>query len=243
MVAANVKRIIESRNLIHNQASGSGFVRLIHGANEDVLPLGGQQVGRVRHELSGLFNIDPAASPLINGFPVSNEHLLQHADTLEFIVPLGRKGVGRVWTQEEYSPVPHDGGRLRGDDRQGAAGTSPGGRLGQDHRNRFRRLVQTRGALALHGPGPRRQAECLRACPLAYASSGKLPEPIELGPKLSLGTVEILDWIALGCPNQKYMGRHQGEAVQAAMNVISNAWRFAEIWVWNQEDTDHRLRL
>ena len=38
-------------------------------------------------------------------------------------------------------------------------------------------------------------------------SSGKLPEPIELGPKLiRWGRTEILDWIAVGCPNQKIWG-------------------------------------
>ena len=82
--------------------SEPGCVRLIFGANEDVLPLGGQEAGRVRHELSGLLNIAPNALATIGGHPVSEKHLLQHGETVEFIRHYGRKGVGRVWTQEEF---------------------------------------------------------------------------------------------------------------------------------------------
>lgn len=82
--------------------SGQGYVRIIHGSNEDVLPVGGQTVGRVRSELGGLFNIAPGAEALVGGVPIAEDYTLRHVETLEFVSPLGRKGVGRVWTQEEF---------------------------------------------------------------------------------------------------------------------------------------------
>ena len=102
LIEANAERIIASRNLIHARTSGPGFVQLIHGANENVLEVGGQSVGEVRSQLDRLFNINPAASPLSNGSPVTEDHILRHGETLEFLNPFGQKGVGRVWTKDEF---------------------------------------------------------------------------------------------------------------------------------------------
>ena len=208
VVAANVERIVASRKLLDVPASEPGLVRIIHGANEDVLPLGGQPVGRVRHELSGLFNLPPNALGRIGGQSVPEKHLLQHADTLEFVVPLGRKGVGRVWTQEEFCAL----FRMKDADFVAMiARVLPVHRMGDGsiritetdfdawskHEEPWLFTVQD---LAVRLSVSERVLWRMR-------SSGKLPEPIELGPKLiRWGRSEILDWIAVGCPNQKIWG-------------------------------------
>jgi hypothetical protein len=102
VIEANVERIIASRKLLHAPTSGPGFVQLIHGANEDVLEVGGVSVGEVRFQFDRLFNIDPAASPLIDGLPVTEDHVIRHGETLEFLNPFGHKGMGEVWTKEEF---------------------------------------------------------------------------------------------------------------------------------------------
>ncbi len=81
-------------------SSGPGRVRLIHGANEDVLPVGGMRVGKVRFEFSGLFNISPDADAFLSGQPVAEGYVLRHGEILEFLQTWGRKGVGRVWKGE-----------------------------------------------------------------------------------------------------------------------------------------------
>lgn len=80
--------------------SMSGWVRLIHGANEGVLPIGGRAVGVVRREFGGLFNIAPEAAAFLDGDPIEEDHLLRHGETLEFLRLIGRKGMGEVWTKE-----------------------------------------------------------------------------------------------------------------------------------------------
>lgn len=80
--------------------TGPGWVRIIHGANEDVLPLAGQTVGTVRQELGGLFNVAPGAEALVKGEPVVEGFVLRHGEILEFLQTWGRKGVGRVWKGE-----------------------------------------------------------------------------------------------------------------------------------------------
>lgn len=87
-----------------------GWVRLIHGANEDVLPIGGRTVCVIRREFGGLFNIAPGATAFLDGDPIEEVHLLRHGETLEFIKLIGRKGMGRVWTKEEFCEVFKIGG-------------------------------------------------------------------------------------------------------------------------------------
>ena len=101
-VEACAERIIASRKRLDAPASEPGLVRIIHGANEDVLEVGGQSVGKVRSQLDQLFNIDPAASPLIDDLPVAEDHVLRQGEKLEFLNPFGHKGMGRVWTKDEF---------------------------------------------------------------------------------------------------------------------------------------------
>jgi hypothetical protein len=92
----------ESRRRLDAPASGPGLVLVVHGANEAVLPLGGRTVGWVRHQLGHLFNFAPDAQVLVNVAPAADGYVLRDGETLEFILPEGRKGVGRVWTQTEF---------------------------------------------------------------------------------------------------------------------------------------------
>ena len=101
-VAANAERIQAARRRLDTPATGPGLILVVHGANEDILELGGQTVGMIRRDLTGLFNIDPDADPFVKGEQVVEGHVLQHGETLEFLAPFGRKGVGRVWTQADF---------------------------------------------------------------------------------------------------------------------------------------------
>ncbi|WP_435018543.1 helix-turn-helix transcriptional regulator [Tundrisphaera sp. TA3] len=205
---AHAERMIASRKRLDVPDSELGLVRIIHGANEDVLPLGGQHVGRVRHELSGLFNIAPNAPGKVGGRFVPENYLLREGETLEFTRPFGRKGVGQVWTKDEFCNLFTMG---EADFEAMVARGLPVHRLGDDsiritetefdswsrHEEPWLFTVQD---LAVRLNVSERVLWRMR-------SSGKLPEPIELGPKLiRWGRSEILDWIALGCPNQKIWG-------------------------------------
>jgi len=80
----------------------SGPVKIIHGANDGNFNVGGASVASVRASLVDAFNIPDEAIAFINGETVPPTYTLQTNDTLEFIVPLGRKSVGeQVWTDDE----------------------------------------------------------------------------------------------------------------------------------------------
>lgn len=100
LIQANAERIAASRRLLDGPPAEPGWVRISYGANENVLPVGSQTVGMVRHELGGLFNFAPDAIALLSGQSVAEDYTLRHGETLEFVTPLGSKGVGRVWKGE-----------------------------------------------------------------------------------------------------------------------------------------------
>ena len=72
VIEAHAERMAVSQRRLEDPTpdSGPGWVRIIHGANEDVLPVGGQTVGTVRQELGGLFNVAPGDEALVKGEPV-----------------------------------------------------------------------------------------------------------------------------------------------------------------------------
>ncbi|WP_197446367.1 helix-turn-helix domain-containing protein [Tautonia plasticadhaerens] len=47
-------------------------------------------------------NIAPGAAACVDSEPVSEDHPLKGGETLEFLLTSGRKGVGRVWTVEQF---------------------------------------------------------------------------------------------------------------------------------------------
>lgn len=77
-------------------------VRCVHGANEQNLPDLGRTVAWVRANLKDALNLAPDSMAVLDGRPVGEEHVLEVGRTLEFLRPLGRKGVGRVWTVEQF---------------------------------------------------------------------------------------------------------------------------------------------
>lgn len=81
----------------------SGPVKIIHGANDGAFDVAGAVVASVRASLVDAFNLYAEVITFINGEPVPPTYTLQTNDTLEFIVPLGRKSVGeQIWTDDEF---------------------------------------------------------------------------------------------------------------------------------------------
>ncbi len=83
--------------------ASSGLVKVIHGANDGIFNVAGAFIASVRASLVDAFNIPVNAIPFVNGEFIRPDHRLQADDTLEFVFPMGSKGVGeKVWTGEEF---------------------------------------------------------------------------------------------------------------------------------------------
>jgi hypothetical protein len=72
--------------------ASSGFVKIIHGANDGLFNVGGASVASVRASLVDAFNIPDEAVSFANGDQVEGEFRLQMNSTLEFVMKWGRKG-------------------------------------------------------------------------------------------------------------------------------------------------------
>jgi hypothetical protein len=68
------------------------LVRVIHGSNEQWLPVAGETIGQVKHSLREVFSIPYFADPLVNGHAASISDMLSAGDCLEFALPFGFKG-------------------------------------------------------------------------------------------------------------------------------------------------------
>lgn len=62
----------------------------------------GTTVGDVWDTLRHPLNIPSTAIARVNGGAVGRQHVIGGHDVVEFVVARGRKGVGRVWTDDEY---------------------------------------------------------------------------------------------------------------------------------------------
>ena len=81
----------------------SGFVKIIHGANDGIFNVVGASIANVQASLVDAFNIPAHAIAFVNGEQVRGDFRLQANSTLEFVKQAGRKGVGdQVWTEEEF---------------------------------------------------------------------------------------------------------------------------------------------
>ncbi len=77
------------------------MVRVIHCCNEvHVQP--GLTVGAVQKALKEVLNVSPDAIALVNGEQAPSARRLVEGDNLEFVTPDGEKGVGEVWTRDEF---------------------------------------------------------------------------------------------------------------------------------------------
>jgi hypothetical protein len=70
-----------------------GDVFVISGANSQPFPVASSTVREVRRMLQHIMNIGPNATALVNGTPVTPDHILRQDDTLEFTKEGGEKGV------------------------------------------------------------------------------------------------------------------------------------------------------
>ncbi len=74
------------------KGNASGAVRIVHGANEQVLRIAGHTVGWVRANLRDALNLGYYSVPLVNGRVASQGCVLVIGDELEFLCRLGLKG-------------------------------------------------------------------------------------------------------------------------------------------------------
>lgn len=72
--------------------TSSGFVKIIHGANDGIFTVVGASVSRIRWSLGDAFNIPDEAIAFVNGEQVRGDFRLQANFTLEFVKQWGRKG-------------------------------------------------------------------------------------------------------------------------------------------------------
>ena len=66
--------------------------KIICGVNQLDANLEGKSVAEVRNMLAQALNIDPEATPMIDGESVAEDYVLQASDELEFIKASGEKG-------------------------------------------------------------------------------------------------------------------------------------------------------
>ncbi len=79
-----------------------GLVRVIHGARDLFLPVAGMPVGEVRTFYRTFLNFRRDAHAFIGGERVGDDHVIRSGEALEFLFPYGCKGVGLVWSREEF---------------------------------------------------------------------------------------------------------------------------------------------
>lgn len=77
------------------------LVRVVHCCNEQVFSLAGYRVGVARKALKEPFNIGVEAMGVVDGLPVCEDFILNGGQTLEFVVPSGQKGLGRLITKSQ----------------------------------------------------------------------------------------------------------------------------------------------
>ena len=80
----------------------TGLVRIVHGPHSLDHPLHGHTVADARRRYQARFNIASDATALVEGVKVGDSTVLEPGDVLEFIHEQGRKGIGEVYTEEEF---------------------------------------------------------------------------------------------------------------------------------------------
>jgi|GEM_PF-2788170 len=76
-------------------------VRVVHGVNDDTLPLAGRTVAFAAENLRDVFNIPAEADALVDGATRPFDHVLHDGDCLEFVSRNGRKGMQEFWSEDE----------------------------------------------------------------------------------------------------------------------------------------------
>jgi DNA adenine methylase len=96
-------------------ATRTGWVQVVHGANDGTLDVAGATVAVLQASLADAFNIPVGAFALVNGRYVGEEYRLREQDTVEFSLPEGWKGAGAKDGDlgPIKSPFPYTGGKSR----------------------------------------------------------------------------------------------------------------------------------
>lgn len=76
-------------------------MEMIHAAETVELDVAGHTVGEIRLGLKHLLNIGNQEARL-DGKRVADDVVVSGEETLEFVTPIGRKGVGQIWTADEF---------------------------------------------------------------------------------------------------------------------------------------------
>ena len=69
-----------------------GDVDVIHGVHAHSFPIAGRTVSQARPELEERFNIDPEATPYVDGVQVDDDTVLAEGQVLTFNMHAGEKG-------------------------------------------------------------------------------------------------------------------------------------------------------
>jgi len=77
------------------------MIRVIHASNE-VQVAAGRSIGDLFAALRQVLNIPRGSEARLNGKAASPADIPVDGDSIEFITELGEKGVGRVWTEEQF---------------------------------------------------------------------------------------------------------------------------------------------
>jgi hypothetical protein len=72
------------------------MIRVVHGANEEHLPVERISIGKTRKLLREVCNVPTYAIALVDGRHVPDEYTLRSGDSVEFLQESGKKGLGRL---------------------------------------------------------------------------------------------------------------------------------------------------
>jgi excisionase family DNA binding protein len=76
-------------------------VQVTYGVNSNTFDVAGRAVAYVRENLATLYGIPTRAVALVNGEQADETHVLYADDEVDFLLLVGSKGVGNVWTDDE----------------------------------------------------------------------------------------------------------------------------------------------
>jgi len=80
---------------------------IVYGAHTIESPHSGCSVGELRDGLRDVLNIGREARPYVHGNPVDDDYVPAAGAYLEYMKEAGSKGVGKIWTKEEFMQAFH----------------------------------------------------------------------------------------------------------------------------------------
>lgn len=90
------------------------LIRVVHGCADALIDAAGQTIGQIQESLIHALNVSVEAFAFVDGAVVSEQYVLQPGDSVEFVHPFGRKGMGGIPDEQPLrSPFPYFGGKAR----------------------------------------------------------------------------------------------------------------------------------